>query len=196
MIAKKTSRKSLAFGLLVVTALVVLIGLGILAVLVMTNNNAQKLAQVIDDNTVTLSSDLGHFSIELPGAFTMKQAPERKQVPNDPDMSEYLLGEVVFQQSIDSSPESNRITVSYGKPEILGKGGSCVGNDGELAAPGYVSAVVAGSTMTVCRNNFEMTAAYPKHATKEIEYVITIQASEQTMFDTLSRAVAGIKWSD
>ncbi len=196
MNVKQTSRKSIFLGLLAVIALLVLICLGTLAVLAITSNNSQKLAQVIDDNTITLSSDLGHFAIDLPSTYAMKQSAETKQIPEDPSKADYLAGSIVFRTILDSPIQANMITVTYGKPEILGKGGSCIGNDGELATPGYVSTVIAGEVMVVCQNNFEMTAAYIKHPTQEIEYVIAIQADDQQSFGVLAKAVADIKFRE
>lgn len=110
----------------------------------------------IDLTPKTFTSEKGHFSIELPTSMTMTENVEFES-------NGYTVGEVNFTFYAFDSNSFNGLVVSYGKPEIVGKGGACGGY-------GFVNETIALQVVEVCETSGGFSAAYFKNPSREIEY--------------------------
>lgn len=132
------------------------------------------------------TSEQAGLTIELPDYFVMTEEVETQQYPGEAGLEEYLSAQVIFTNGKYTEGYDNRIVVSYAKPVIYGKGGSCVDDNGD---PSYATEVIAGKSMEVCKRDLTMSAAYILNPNQKIEYVISVYADNQDLFDVLMDSV-------
>lgn len=117
----------------------------------------------------TYVSQQAHVTLTLPKAMYVTDTIV--------DVDGWQRGSIIISTHPGGSEEVSNLTIVYGIPTIDGKGGACIGKEGESL---WQKKSILESTVNVCETATGLHAGYPKHPTEKIEYAFYIGGKELT----------------
>ncbi|MCL4200241.1 hypothetical protein KJZ67_02780 [Patescibacteria group bacterium] len=122
-----------------------------------------------DERVTTYTSTDAHIALTFPRRMYVTDTVT--------DENGSKQGAIVISTNPGGDEANAHLTIAYGLPTIEGKGGACIGENGESL---WQKKTILGSSINVCETQTGLHAGYPVHPKKKTEYAFSIGGNNIT----------------